>query len=312
MLARNTAKHGGSAGGYAGGVGTMKVQPKFALLAAAASQAATHTPSAQPWSPAQVSSTWPCSSTTACRSALHDFSTGGASVVLSVPSLLDASPVLVVLSLTETPCVVLSVSAVVVVVVSPAVVASSVALVVVGTVLCVSLIDPPSVVPLVVPLVVTPSVDVAAPLDSEPWPLEPPLSLVEPPPLPPHAATSKPHVVHITFESTVRIAPSVPTPPSVQPVRAGPRPVTAISRPDMHQEVTSCPGLFTPAGRERGAPADQPPPSIWGCSCAYPHSRDLERPAPVHLSPAGRRAPASDRAPASGPNHAPPPGLPRA
>jgi len=67
----------------------MKAQPKLALLPAAAVQAGTQAPSAQPWSGSQVSSSWPISSTIVWRSGLHSFITGGGSPVVPLVSVVS-------------------------------------------------------------------------------------------------------------------------------------------------------------------------------------------------------------------------------
>jgi hypothetical protein len=190
----------------------MKAQPKLALLAAAAAQAGTQAPSAQPWSAAQDSSTWPMPSTTACRSGLHSFSIGGGSPVVSpvvspVPSLVELVVVSVSLalevSLIEAGWVVSPVSPVVLV---PVVGASPVP------------VMPPVVGSLAwLPLPVGSSV--TAPVEGPPVVAAVALASVAPPVVlaslpPPQAATIRPHVVHCIPDPRLRIGPSTLAPTS--------------------------------------------------------------------------------------------------
>jgi hypothetical protein len=169
----------------------MKAQPKLALLPAAAAQAGTQAPSAQPWSGLQVSSTWPISSTIVWRSALHSFMTGGGSpvvpvlasvVVVSVvvPAVVVVSSAVVAapVSLIDAGCVVSPVSPAVVLLVggSPVPVMPEL----VGSLAWVA---PPVGSPVVAPVEGPPPVVVAASV---------PLALVPPP----QAPRSRHHVVH--------------------------------------------------------------------------------------------------------------------
>jgi len=159
------------------------------LLAAAAAQAGTQAPSAQPWSGAQASSTCPIPSTIACRSALHSFS-GGSPVVLS-----SVSPVslAVEVSLAEAGWVVSPVS--LPLVLSPAVLAVSPAPVV-G-----ALVGPPvgSPPPLGSPVALPSVVGVVPPVASLALTLASvaePVALASLPLPPPQAATSRHPIIH--------------------------------------------------------------------------------------------------------------------